>query len=55
MARTKVVEFGSWVGGSTQHIGELLFTRYVLPFEDISILILIAILGAVVLTRKEVD
>jgi NADH-quinone oxidoreductase subunit J len=55
MARSKAVEFGSWVGGSTQHIGELLFTRYLLPFEVISILILIAILGAVVLARKEVD
>ena len=55
MARSKAVEFGSWVGGSTQRIGELLFTRYLLPFEVISILILIAILGAVVLARKEVD
>jgi NADH-quinone oxidoreductase subunit J len=49
------VEFGSWVGGTAQHIGELLFTQYLLPFEVISILILIAILGAVVLARKEID
>jgi NADH-quinone oxidoreductase subunit J len=54
-AKSKMVEFGSWVGGSAQHIGELLFTRYLLPFEVISILILIAILGAVVLAQKEVD
>lgn len=49
------VEFGSWVGGTAQHIGEMLFTEYLLPFEIVSILILIAILGAVVLARKEID
>ncbi|HEY7209922.1 MAG TPA: NADH-quinone oxidoreductase subunit J [Bryobacteraceae bacterium] len=49
------VSFGSWIGGTAEHIGQLLFTRYLLPFEVISILILIAILGAVVLARKEID
>jgi NADH-quinone oxidoreductase subunit J len=49
------VEFGSWVGGTAQHIGEMLFTEYLLPFEIVSVLILIAILGAVVLARKEID
>ena len=49
------VEFGSWLGGTAEHIGQLLFTKYLLPFEVISILILIAILGAVVLARKEID
>lgn len=49
------VEFGSWVGGTAQHIGQVLFTEYLLPFEIVSILILIAILGAVVLARKEID
>lgn len=49
------VAFGSWVGGTAQQIGQLLFTTYLLPFEIISILILIAILGAVVLARKELD
>ena len=34
-------------------IGELLFRNYVLPFEVTSILILVAILGAVVLAKKE--
>lgn len=51
----RTVEFGSWVGGTAEHVGQLLFTRYLLPFEVISILILIAILGAVVLGRKEMD
>ncbi len=34
-------------------ISEVLFTRLLLPFEVTSILILVAILGAVVLARKE--
>jgi len=34
-------------------IGHLLFRSYVLPFEVTSILILVAILGAVVLAKKE--
>jgi len=34
-------------------VGHLLFRNYVLPFEVTSILILVAILGAVVLAKKE--
>lgn len=49
------VQFGSWVGGSAQTIGRVLFTEYLLPFEVTSVLILIALLGAVVLARKEID
>ena len=36
-------------------IGNALFTTYLLPFEVTSLLILIAIIGAVVLARKEID
>ena len=49
------VVFGSWVGGTAQQIGRMLFTEYLLPFEIISVLILIAILGAVVLARHEIE
>lgn len=52
---TRSVEFGSWVGGKAEQIGQMLFTEYLLPFEIISVLILIAILGAVVLAQKEID
>ena len=52
---THRVEFGSWVGGTAEAIGMLLFTKYLLPFEVTSVLILIAIIGAVVLARKEID
>ena len=49
------VRFGGFRGGSAQAVGEALFTRYLLPFEVTSVLILIAILGAIVLGRKELD
>lgn len=47
--------FGSFTGGGPKEVGMSLFTQYLLPFEVTSILILIAILGAVVLARKEID
>jgi len=40
------------LNGSPTAIGYLLFGSYVLPFEVTSILILVAILGAVVLAKK---
>jgi NADH-quinone oxidoreductase subunit J len=39
--------------GNPQAVGHLLFRNYLLPFEVTSILILIAIMGAVVLARRE--
>jgi NADH-quinone oxidoreductase subunit J len=39
--------------GSPAAIGHLLFRSYVLPFEVTSILILVAVLGAVVLAKKD--
>jgi NADH-quinone oxidoreductase subunit J len=36
-------------------IGHALFTTFLLPFEVTSILILVAILGAIVLARREMD
>ena len=47
---------GGSLGGAIDNITELssvLFTKLLLPFEVTSILILVAILGAVVLARKE--
>lgn len=38
--------------GSIEHIGRLLFTRYLLPFELISFVILAAVIGAVLLARR---
>ena len=50
-----MVVFGSFTGGSPKEVGTALFTRYLLPFEITSVLILIAIIGAVVLARKEME
>jgi NADH-quinone oxidoreductase subunit J len=38
--------------GSPAAIGEVLFNRYLLPFEVTSVLLLIAMIGALVLTRN---
>jgi NADH-quinone oxidoreductase subunit J len=50
-----LVHFGKFQGGSAQAVGRALFTQFLLPFEVVSVLILIAILGAVVLAQKEMD
>ncbi len=49
------VQFGTFRGGTPHDVGRALFTTYLLPFEVTSILILIAIVGAIVLARKELD
>ena len=38
--------------GTIQGVGMLLFTRHILPFEMISVLLLIAIIGAVILAKR---
>jgi len=39
--------------GSPAAIGTLLYSQYLLPFEVTSVLLLVAMIGAIVLTRKE--
>lgn len=39
--------------GSTRSIGELLFTAYLYPFELAGVLLLVAMVGAVVLARRQ--
>jgi NADH-quinone oxidoreductase subunit J len=34
-------------------VGQEIFTRYVLPFEAVSFLLLAALIGAIALARKE--
>jgi NADH-quinone oxidoreductase subunit J len=52
---TEGVKFGAMTHGNPQELGRALFNVYVLPFEVTSVLILIAILGAVVLASKEIE
>jgi NADH-quinone oxidoreductase subunit J len=39
--------------GSTQHVGSAIFRTYVIPFEVVSMLLLAALVGAVVLARRD--
>jgi len=41
--------------GNTESIAKLLFTDYLLPFEVTSVLLLVAIVGAVVLSKKKLQ
>jgi NADH-quinone oxidoreductase subunit J len=55
-ALTRRAESGAFAGGSVSSvaaIGRLLFTDYSFPFEVTSVLILVAMVGAVVLARRE--
>ena len=47
MAGDKVVE------GNTKPLGTILFTQYLLPFEILSILLLVAMVGVILLSKKE--
>jgi len=50
-----VVGLGKGISGDVDAIGALLFTRYILPFEIASVLLLVGIIGAVVLARRKPD
>lgn len=41
------------VSGNTEQVGWLLYTSYLVPFEVASMLLLVAMVGAIVLARKE--
>ncbi len=41
--------------GTVQSVGKVLFTDYVFPFEITSVLFISAMVGAVVLAKKEID
>lgn len=53
--RSVGVKFGGFTGGTVERVGQAIFTTYLLPFEITSILVLIAIVGAVVLGYKELE
>jgi NADH-quinone oxidoreductase subunit J len=41
------------VTGNTERVGWLLYTNYLIPFEIASILLLVAMIGAIVLAKRE--
>ena len=49
------LEAAGWVVGSVKELGRVLFTQYGFAFEATSVLILVAMVGAVVLARRESD
>ncbi|MGH3313985.1 MAG: NADH-quinone oxidoreductase subunit J family protein [Streptomyces sp.] len=50
--RTSWIDLGG-TAGSTRVTGEALFRAWVLPFEALSVLLLAALVGAIVLSRRE--
>jgi NADH:ubiquinone oxidoreductase subunit 6 (subunit J) len=40
-------------GITTRSVGEVIFSAYVLPFEVVSVLLLAALVGAIVIARRD--
>ncbi|MGW0939269.1 NADH-quinone oxidoreductase subunit J family protein [Streptomyces sp. NPDC002666] len=51
--RTTWIELDGPAQGSTEATGSFLFRHWVLPFEALSVLLLAALVGAIVLSRKD--
>ena len=51
--RTTWIDLDGPAQGSTKVSGEILFRHWVLPFEALSVLLLAALVGAIVLSRKK--
>ncbi|MCK4937176.1 MAG: NADH-quinone oxidoreductase subunit J [Methanosarcinales archaeon] len=54
------IMFTEWEDGSSdtsaiEHVGGLLFTKYVIPFEVLSLVLLAALLGSLYMAKKEED
>ena len=49
----KNIEFDRDTGVTTEDVGREIFSNYVLPFEVVSVLLLAALVGAVVIARRD--
>ncbi|CAN5536461.1 NADH-quinone oxidoreductase subunit J [soil metagenome] len=47
------VSFDRVLGTTTRSVGEVIFSAYVLPFEIVSMLLLAALVGSVVISRRD--
>ncbi len=47
------IDFDRTVGTTTETVGRVIFADYVLPFEVISVLLLAALVGAIVIARRD--
>jgi NADH-quinone oxidoreductase subunit J len=43
------------IEGDTASLGHLLFTNYTLPFEIVSVLLLVAMIGVILLSKKKLE
>jgi len=43
------------IEGETYALGKLLFTQYTLPFEIVSVLLLVAMIGVILLSKKKLE
>jgi NADH-quinone oxidoreductase subunit J len=48
-----MIDSNSASAGLVENLGQLLFTKYVLPFEISSVLFLAAMVGSVLLAKRE--
>jgi NADH-quinone oxidoreductase subunit J len=53
LQRTELKASPSDLMGTTEVVGKLLFSRYLLPFEVASLILLVAMVGVILLSRKE--
>ena len=49
----EMIELTGAARSTSESIGELIFSKYVLPFEVVSVLLLAALVGAVVIARRD--
>jgi NADH-quinone oxidoreductase subunit J len=56
VAKSPTGKVGSYtpdkVSGNVKAVGEILLTQYLFPFEIVSVLLAVAIIGAVILSKK---
>lgn len=50
----RLTDHTEWAFGGPQSIGDRLFSAFLLPFELVSLLLLAAMVGAIILTREEI-
>ena len=48
-----LTSFGGESVGNTEAVGMVLYTRYLVPFEVVSVVLLVAMIGAIVFGRRE--
>ena len=49
-----LLESATTAGGNTQAIGETLFSTYLFPFEIASLILLVAMIGAIILAKRDI-